>query len=322
MRNPSVVSICLPAGFASLVFVTLAGCAALGLPPPDTAGIGVQPPVLTFQRVDLARAPSAAQLAAYYCPDLVSAPLGGAALLCQGLFGARPDPATMAVDFDVSFKVTNPNQVPLPLSSLLAAVTVFPAASNQKLGAACVSFCPAETPNCAAAGSSPTACQASSHDVHSLADYAAAAAPLLIVSGLKGAAGQIPSLLAPKLAPAGDLRVVARMSLQPSELLATMRQLAAQSVDDLKRGQAPTFAVPYRLEGTVWFDAGAVGRVAVNWGPTEGTFALPVQGMSSQKPPTSERVGTERRRPMTALRAVRWPAISSGPYSRAVSREA
>ena len=266
-------------GLAAVAVAALAGCAALGLPPPEGAGLPVQPPVLTFERVDLARTPSAAQLAAYYCPDLVSAPLGGAALLCQGLFGARPDPATMAVDFDVSFKVTNPNQVPLPLSNLLTAVTVFPAANNQKLGAACVSFCPAEAPNCAATGSNAAACQASSHDIHSFSDYAAAAAPLLIVSGLEGAAGQLPSLLAPKLGPASDLQVVARMSLQPSELLATMRQLAAQSVDDLKRGHAPSFVVPYRLEGTVWFDAGAVGRVAVNWGPTEGTFTLPTRGM-------------------------------------------
>jgi hypothetical protein len=285
VRNKSLVTVSSPTILASLAVgiavLALAGCAVLGLPPPEGAGLGVQPPILTFERVDLARAPSATQLAAYYCPDLVSAPLGGGTLLCQGLFGARPDPATMAVDFDVSIKVTNPNQVPLPLSSLLTAVTVFPAASNQKLGAACVTFCPAEAPNCATAGSSPTACQASSHDIHSLSDYAAAAAPLLIVSGLEGAAGQLPSLLAPKLAPTGELQVVARMSLQPSELLATMRQLAAQSVEDLKKGHPPTFVVPYRLEGTVWFDAGAVGRVAVNWGPTEGTFTLPVQGMSS-----------------------------------------
>lgn len=284
MRHKSSVTPAILPRLASLALLAavlaLAGCAALGLPPPASAGLGVQPPVLTFERVDLARAPSATQLAAYYCPDLVSAPLGGGALLCQGLFGARPEPATMAVDFDVSFKVTNPNQVPLPLSSLLTAVTVFPAASNQKLGAACVTFCPAEAPNCAAAGSNPTACQASSHDIHSLSDYAAAAAPLLVVSGLEGAAGQLPSLLAPKLAPAGNLQVVARMSLQPSELLATMRQLAAQSVDNLKQGHPPTFVVPYRLEGTVWFDAGAVGRVAVNLGPTEGTFTLPAQGLS------------------------------------------
>jgi hypothetical protein len=283
-RNSSPLSsISVGPGLAWLATTALVGCATLGLPPPDGAGVTVLPPVLTFERVDLARAPSAAQLSGYYCPDLVSAPFGGGAVLCQGLFGARPDPASMAVDFDVSFKVTNPNQLPLPLSSLLAAVTVFPAAGNQKLGAACVSFCPAEAPSCATAGANPNACQASSHDIHSLSDYAAAAGPLLIVSGLEGGAGQLPSLLAPKLAPAGDLQVVARMSLQPSELLAVMRQLAAQSVDELKKGRAPTFVIPYRLEGTVWFDAGTLGRVATNWGPTEGTFTLPVAGLVERK---------------------------------------
>jgi hypothetical protein len=253
-------------------------CAQLGLPGPGALPGNVQPPALAFQGVTLARAPAAAQLAAYYCPDVVSAPLGSAGVICQGLFGGRPDPAAMAIDFDVHFKITNPNQIPLPLSSLLAAVTVFPAASNQRLGAACVGFCAPEATGCAS-GPDPNACQASSRDIHSMSDYAAAAAPLLVVAGLSGSANQLPSLLAPKVAAGADLDVVARMSLQPSELLAVMRQLASQSVDELKRGHAPTFVIPYRLEGTVWFDAGAVGRVAVPWGPTEGTFTLPVQGL-------------------------------------------
>lgn len=264
-------------GVAALAVATLS-CAQLGLPMPGGLPANIQPPALTFQGVTLARAPAAPQLAAYYCPDVVSAPLGSAGMICQGLFGARPAPAAMAVDFDVHFKVANPNQIPLPLSSLLAAVTVFPAASNQRLGAACVTFCAPENPACAA-GPDPNACQASARDIHSLSDYAAAAAPLLLVAGLSGSANQVPSLLAPKVAAGGDLDVVARMSLQPSELLAVMRQLAQQSVDELKRGRAPTFVIPYRLEGTVWFDAGGAGRVAVPWGPTEGTFTLPVQGL-------------------------------------------
>jgi hypothetical protein len=185
----------------------------------------------------------------------------------------------MAVSFDVRFRVTNPNQVPLPLSSLLAAVTVFPAAGNQRLGAACVSFCSPDSPGCTA-GPDPNACQSSSHDIRSFADYAAAAAPLLGIAGVKGDASQVPSLLAPKVVAGGNLEVTARMSLEPAELLAVLRQLAIQSADDLKRGHLPTFAIPYRLEGTVWFDVGAAGRVAVPWGPTEGIFTLPVQGLA------------------------------------------
>jgi len=261
------------------VSIAATGCAQLGLPAPGAPASPIQPPNLTFEGATLARAPSASQLAAYYCPDVASAPFGGAALLCQGLFGGRPEPTSMAVSFDVHFRVANPNQVPLPLSSLLAAVTVFPAAANQRLGAACVSFCSPDSPGCTA-GPDPNACQSSSRDIHSLADYAAAAAPLLGIAGLKGDASQVPSLLAPKVIAGGNLEVIARMSLEPSELLAVLRQLAIQSADELKRGHTPTFAIPYRLEGTVWFDVGAAGRVAVPWGPTEGVFTLPVQGLS------------------------------------------
>jgi hypothetical protein len=267
--------------FVAISFA-VAGCAELGLPAPGApAAPAIQPPNLTFQGATLARAPSAAQLGAYYCPDVASAsvPFGGAAMLCQGLFGGRPDPATMAVSFDVHFRVTNPNQVPLPLSSLLAAVTVFPAAGNQRLGAACVSFCSPDQPGCTG-GPDPNACQSSSRDIHSLADYAAAAGPLVAIAGLKGDPTQVPSLLAPKVVAGGNLDVTARMSFQPAELLAVLRQLAVQSADELKKGRTPTFAIPYRLEGTVWFDVGAAGRVAVPWGPTEGVFQLPVQGLS------------------------------------------
>jgi len=259
--------------------LSLAACAQLGLPEPSRLAGGIQPPTLTFEQATLARAPSGAQLAAYFCPDVASVPFGGATLLCQGLFGGRPDPGNLDVSFDVHFRAANPNQVPLPLSSLLAAVTVFPAAGNQRLGAACVSFCAPGSPGCTG-GPDPNACQSSSRDIHSLADYAAAAAPLLSVAGLTGDPSQAPSMLAPQVVAGGNLEVVARMTLQPAELLAVLRQLAVQSADELKRGHMPTFAIPYRLEGTVWFDAGAAGRVAVPWGPTEGTFVLPVQGLS------------------------------------------
>ena len=60
-----------------------------------------------------------------------------------------------------------------------------------------------------------------------------------------------------------------------------MRNLAAQSVNELKAGRLPTFTIPYRLEGTVWFDAGSIGRIAVGWGPTEGTWTLPVAGIAA-----------------------------------------
>jgi hypothetical protein len=269
------------AAFAiTLALPVLSGCAALGLPAPAGLTGAIAAPSVAFQGATLVQAPSTAQFAAYYCPDLVSVPLGGAGLLCQGFFGARPDPMAMAVAFDAHLTVSNPNQVPLPVSSILAAVTLFPGAGNQKLGATCLHLCPPGAAGCASGGpESANACQASSSDIHSLSDYAAAAAPLLLAAGLADKPGQIPTQLAPQLAAASQLAVVARMSFTPAELLAVLRTVAGQAEGELKAGRAPTFVIPYRIEGTIWFDAGAAGRVAANYGPVEGTFTLPVQGL-------------------------------------------
>ena len=89
---------------------------------------------MTFVGATMVGAPAARTLAAYYCPDVISAPLGTGPMICQGLFGARPNPAAMAVTFDIQLRIANPNHIPIPLASVLAAATVFPAASNEKPG--------------------------------------------------------------------------------------------------------------------------------------------------------------------------------------------
>jgi len=62
-------------------------------------------------------------------------------------------------------------------------------------------------------------------------------------------------------------------------LLSTLRQLASQSVNELKLGQTVTFSIPYKIEGTIWFDAGSFGRLNVGYGPLDGTFVLPTDGL-------------------------------------------
>ena len=75
-----------------LVLVPLvSACELLGpLPGVTNPTASLTPPTITFQVATLARTPSQAQLTAYYCPEVVSVPFGGAAILCQGFFGARP----------------------------------------------------------------------------------------------------------------------------------------------------------------------------------------------------------------------------------------
>jgi hypothetical protein len=236
-------------------------------------GPGLKPPSVVFAGATLMSTPSRQQLAATYCPDLVSVPLGGAPLLCQGLFGGRPSPETMAIAFDARFKIQNPNEVPLPMASLLAAVTVFPGAANEQTGATCVQLCPGGPGTCT--GRDPaTACQASSREVRSLSDFANAATDLVVSNGLAMGAGQPPSFTAPTVAAASEIEVVARFSLAPAQMLRVMRQLAEQSAGELRAGRAPSFVIPYRLQGTIWFDGGSFGRVAIPWGPVAGSWTL------------------------------------------------
>lgn len=266
----------------TLAFLVVAAasssCAMLANLPAGGGVGGITPPTIQFQGATLVQSPSQQRLAAYYCPQVVSVPFGGAGLLCQGFFGPRPTPAEMEVGFDLAFQIDNPNNVPIPLSSVLAAVTVFPANTNQRLGATCVQLCPDGTAACtgqAAAG----ACEASSRDIRSLNDFGTATANLLIGAGISAAMGTPPTFVAPRVSAASKQDVVVRFSFGPEQLLATMQQLAEQSVGELKRGQSVSFTIPYRVEGTIWFDAGSFGRIAVGYGPVTGTFVLPTGGL-------------------------------------------
>jgi len=261
---------------ASTAFIP--SCALLANLP---GGSGIIPPVVTFKGATLAQSPEQRRLAAYYCPEVVPPPLGlpgGAMLLCRGLFGAKPSPAEMTVAFDLGFRISNPNKIPVPLADILAAVTVFPGANNRSLGAACVHLCSPGQPGCTGQPD-PGACQASSRDIRSMADFAGATTNLLITSGISAAMGQPLTFEAPHVAAGTDLDVVVRYTFGPEELLGILRQVASQSVDELKAGRSLTFNIPFRIEGTVWFDAGSFGRVPVGYGPVEGNWVLPTAGL-------------------------------------------
>jgi hypothetical protein len=103
---------------------------------------------------------------------------------------------------------------------------------------------------------------------------------MLIAAGISAAAGAPPTLIAPRVSAASRLDVVVRFAFGPEQLLGTLNQLATQSVNELKRGQTITFNIPYKIEGTIWFDAGSLGRIAVGYGPLDGTFVLPTNGLA------------------------------------------
>jgi len=263
---------------AIAVGAATASCAQFGLPGLGQPGAPITPPSVTFAGATLARAPSARLLAAYYCPQLVSAPLGAGAFICQQAFGPPPPPSAMMVSFDLRFHIANPNQVPVPLASALVATTLFPAASSEKLGAVCVTLC---ADGSACNGTPPPgACEASSRDVRSLSDFVDKSLPqLLIANGVALANGQPPQFSFPPIVASSQVDVTVRYSFGPEQLLMVMRDLASQSANELKAGRIPSFSIPYRVEGTVWFDGGSLGRLAIGWGPSQGVWTLPVEGL-------------------------------------------
>lgn len=253
-------------------------CAQFGLPGLNQGAASITPPSVTFVGATLARAPSTRLLSAYYCPQLVSAPLGAGAFICQQAFGPPPPPAAMTVSFNLKFHIANPNQVPLPVASALVATTLFPAATSQKLGAVCVTLC-ADGTSCNGTPP-PGACEASSRDVRSLSDFVDKSLPqLLIANGIALANGQPPQFSLPPIVASSQVDITVRYSFGPEQLLLVLRDLASQSVAELKAGRVPSFAIPYRLEGTVWFDAGSIGRIAIGWGPAQGVWTLPIEGI-------------------------------------------
>ena len=238
-------------------------------------------PKVAYQDATLVQAPSRAMMAAYFCPLVVPDPFGVqgvAALACRQAFGNPPAPQQMTVAFDLRFVVDNPNHFPVPVAELLTAATVFPAQTNTALGAACVVFCGANQPGCTG-HPGPNSCRASSRDIRSLQDFQNAALNFLVASGIALLAGQKPSFLMPQIVADGHIVLTARFAFGPDALLATLREVARQALEQLKGGHEVVFDIPYRLQGTVWFDVGQLGRVALGFGPADGKWQIPTASL-------------------------------------------
>lgn len=246
---------------------------------PLLTGGAITPPRITFQGASLVRSPSKHDLSSYFCPRILreQAAVGvGADFLCAQMFGPSPRQEDMLLGFDVHFGVANPNQIPLPLSEILTAVTVFPDDAAQNLGAVCFRLCdPADT--ACQAGRDPNACRQARGDIHTLADFPQAVANLLVAQGLAAAGGGAPQFTAPRVLAGSALDVVARFSLAPETMIPVIQQLFRQSASELRAGHELNLHIPYRLLGTVFADAGSLGRVAAGFGPVAGDWPIPLQ---------------------------------------------
>jgi hypothetical protein len=263
-------------GSAVLFLLLQAQCAGLD----QILGSGlISPPKVTFLGANLVQAPSQLDMSAYYCPKLLKQQAGlgiTADFICSKAFGRAPDASNMQLGFDLRFQVANPNKIPLPLAEILTALSIFPGATNQNLGAVCLRLCQPGDTNCFG-GADQRGCQDAPGDIKGLKDFPQAVANMLIARGVGAAGGQPAGFSAPKVVAGSQLDVVARLAVTPEALLPALEQLARQSVNELKAGRKLSFEIPYNLEGTVFGDAGSLGRVAAGFGPVAGSWPLPAE---------------------------------------------
>lgn len=270
-----------PLAVSALALLALTSCdALLQIAETQVQNPSVQPlmPTVEYSGSELVESPSKNMMARYYCPLVVpdvGLP-GTAALACQAAFGPPPPSSQMRVSFDLKFKVKNPNQFPIPVAELLAAVVVFPDKTNQSLGAACVAFCGADQPGCTGQPG-PGACVSKNTDIKSIADFQNAAAGFLIASGIQALAGQQPTFVMPQVVQDAEVLVTARFSFGAEALLQVLLQLAKQSAAQLQSGKTLEFVIPYQIQGGVWLDVGSLGRVVVGYGPTSGVWTIPTE---------------------------------------------
>jgi hypothetical protein len=260
----------------SLIVLTLSlltsGCAQLSSILAGAAAIKV--PGVSLKQVSLAETPSQRMLAAYFCPRVLKERLNlgvAADLICTQSFGPALPTEQMKVSFDVQVTVQNPNQIPIPLSSALTSVNVFPGAQQSQLGAVCVSMCQPDDPQCGAKDAN--ACPAGATDITQRAEVAQALGRMVIAEGARLATGEPLGIKAPQVASGGALDVVLRIGFDPQQLLPILQQLASQAANELKQGHGINLSIPYTLSGHVFTgNLGSAGILSAPFGPISGTF--------------------------------------------------
>ncbi|MDP3275162.1 MAG: hypothetical protein Q8Q09_08210 [Deltaproteobacteria bacterium] len=230
--------------------------------PPD-------PPQVTVAAVRLTRAPRNEQIANYFCQRALNQSLGPlAGMVCQ-VFGPAPRPEDMQFQFTTDLDFRNPNQIPLPLVEILAAFTVFPAATGERnLGAVCLNLCqdPATCPP------AQDACRSDQRDIRTMQDFAGAAVNFLV--GVATGQNSLENLRIRTLAPGATTRAQVHLQLDPQAVLAVLEHVANGAVQQAQRGQQVRFDIPYRFEGTVWLRVENFGRFAATVPPFTGTWQL------------------------------------------------
>jgi hypothetical protein len=226
------------------------------------------PPMVQASTLALTKRPSITQLAAYYCPTVITDSV--LRLLCTVTLGAPPPPSQLAFQFGIHLSITNPNNTPVPALDVLLALRLFEGQQAEALGAICLSMCGSNDPTCTGQPK-PGACQSSQNDIRTLNDFQARI-PQLITDLVSGRAEQ--ELRKSLIAAGGTVQLDLAFVLGLDQALAVFQKVAVNFVTDLLGGKSPTLAVPVQAEGSVFFELKPVGRFGVGYGPLRTTWNI------------------------------------------------
>jgi hypothetical protein len=244
----------------SLLFAS--SCAELKQIANQPGAVKPNPPKVVVAEVTLASQPTPMVLARALCPRVAPAPV------CMVL-GGQPSPAELAITFAVQLDITNPNSFPLPLVEALVAFSAYPGATGgQNLGAVCLSMC--EDPsNCPPRAD---ACTGGGPEIKTMNDFAAASAGFLVAVATGQARAD--NLKVKTLPANGTARATIALALDPPQVVALVARLGGDALDQVKRGSAPTFVIPWEVQGTAWVTVQNFGKLAAGFGPTQGRWEI------------------------------------------------
>jgi hypothetical protein len=228
-------------------------------------------PVVTAGNVALVQSPGVQTLSAYYCPLLLDDPF--VEIACAGLVGPVPPMTELIFRFELPLYVENTNDFPLPAVELLTALNLFPGEDRRQLAAICVSFCEVGDLECL--DKAPGTCSSNEPEINTLEDLASAALDYLSVYVASRLSGEVPPELRVRLIePHKKALVLVTFDLHPDPLLEALEIAFADHLDEILGQEDVTIAIPYDIEGAIWFVVENFGRFGVNFGPIEGLWEL------------------------------------------------
>jgi len=119
---------------------------------------------------------------------------------------------------------------------------------------------------------SANACDSSDPEIKSMRDFANAAAGFLVSTALTG--GPRAELAMPTVAPGQSLAFAATLALDIDQMLALIKRLSTEALNQLSHETRPTFVIPWAIEGSLWVPFEGFGRIGVVFPRQTGEWSL------------------------------------------------